>query len=143
MGNKFLWSAIIHHPLSKVKSVMKNQGQLILEIKSNPETVEFQDVINYIDQHYQYTPTEFRNGVNAERIINRAGENEGSCKIFSFALLNKLDKIQTLNCFGHYYRRDVLDHPHNTDHSNIRNFIKYGWEGITFNQPALRKRDPR
>ena len=38
---------------------------------------------------------------------------------------------------GDYYRVDVLQHPDATDHQNIRQFIQYGWAGITFEGCAL------
>ena len=116
---------------------MNKLDQLVTQITTNPEITEFQHVINVIDQHYFYTPTQFTNGAANDCIINKAGENEGSCKIFSFAHEQNLDKSQTLHCFGQYYRDDVLNHPENKDHANIRNFIKYGWKGITFNGSAL------
>ena len=110
----------------------------IEQIKSSPETVEFQDVINTINEHYDYSPTQFRNGPTDDCVTSLAGENEGSCKIFAFAQLNKLDKNQTLNCFGQYYRDDVLNHPNNTDHANIRTFMKYGLENVVFDGVALK-----
>jgi hypothetical protein len=70
-------------------------------------------------------------------LLNDAGKNNGSCKLFSFARLNKLSPQQTLHCFGAYYRDDVLKHPEGTDHQNIRNFIKTGWAGIEFSGSAL------
>ena len=115
--------------------------QLIHQIKTDPETVEFQDVIKLIDENYDYNPTSFINGQGVEQVSNQAGENEGSCKIFSFAKSHHLDQSQTLHCFGRYYRDDVLQHPENTDHENIRTFIKYGWNGITFERPALKLKE--
>jgi hypothetical protein len=116
---------------------MNKLDQLVTQITTNPEITEFQHVITVIDQHYFYTPTQFTNGAANDCIINKAGENEGSCKIFSFAHEQNLDKSQTLHCFGQYYRDDVLNNPENKDHANIRNFLKYGWKGITFNGSAL------
>ncbi len=86
-----------------------------------------------IDEAYRFTPTAFRNG----ELANEAGENSGSCKIYAFGQLHALSEQQTLACFGHYYREDVLQHPDGTDHQNIRNFIKTGWGGITFSGKAL------
>jgi len=102
-----------------------------------PDKTEFNDVINIIDKHYNYIPMQFSNGAGNEKIINAAGENEGSCKIFSLARIHQLDDAQTLQCFGHYYRDDVLKHPENSDHSNIRTFIKYGWQHVSFEGDAL------
>lgn len=116
---------------------MTSLDTLIDQIKTQPKNVEFNDVINIINEYYDYTPTKFTNGTQNDCVINKAGENEGSCKIFSFAKIHQLDEMQTLNCFGSYYRDDVLKHPDNTDHANIRAFIKYGWKQISFEGTAL------
>jgi hypothetical protein len=110
---------------------------LIQRIKTQPNDVSFNEVMDIIASHYQYTPTRFTNGIEGHQVINEAGTNEGSCKIFAFAKLNNLSKQETLACFGSYYRDDVLDHPDGTDHGNIRSFIHHGWAGIHFDQPAL------
>ena len=117
----------------------KQLEQLLEQLKNAQEDVEFQDVIEVINDHYDYQPTLFTNGPEDTGVINKAGENEGSCKIFSFARLQQLDEAQTLNCFGRYYREDVLKHPEKTDHQNIRTFIEYGWEHIDFDGSALEK----
>ena len=117
---------------------MKNSDAFIAQIKANPENITFSEVINYIDSHYHYTPTKFSNGPESDCVISQAGDNEGSCKIFSFAFLHQFDAMQTLNCFGDYYRKDVLHHPDATNHANIRTFMKYGWQHISFEQPALK-----
>lgn len=126
---------------------MKNNiKELLIQIHNSPETVAFNDVIDVIDSNYRYTPVRFSNGPVDERagdgLINNAGENEGSCKIFSFAQLHQLSKIETLQCFGVYYRDDVLKHPENNDHAIIRNFIKYGWSDIRFEKSALDEPQP-
>ena len=118
-----------------------NSDAFIAQIKSNPENITSSEVINYIDIHYHYTPTKFSNGPESDCVISQAGDNEGSCKIFSFALLHKLNQIQTLNCFGQYYRQDVLNNPDDTNHANIRNFMKYGWEHVIFEHIALATKD--
>lgn len=107
------------------------------KIKKN-EHVSFDESIAVITENYEYTPSEFKNGLNNKQLINAAGSNEGSCKIFSFAQINQLNQQQTLGLFGDYYRKDVLDDPTGTGHQNIRNFMQYGWEGIEFTQQALR-----
>lgn len=86
-----------------------------------------------IEANYDFTPTTFKNG----KTVNEAGQNSGSCKLFAFAQLQNLSVDQTLACFGQYYRNDVLKNPEGTDHQNIRNFISYGWEGISFEGTAL------
>ena len=106
------------------------------KIYQAPETITFPEVIAHIDEHYDFTPTRFTNG-NA---VNEAGQNNGSCKIFSFAKLRGLTQAQTLALFGDYYRVDVLGNPDGTDHQNIRNFIQYGWEGIQFEGEPLKEK---
>jgi len=106
---------------------------LLVKIKSQPELVEFSEVITVISENYYYQPCKFNNG----ELVNEAGTNEGSCKIFAFAQLHHLSEQATLACFGQYYREDVLQNPQGNDHGNIRNFIKQGWQGITFESDAL------
>ncbi len=106
---------------------------LLTQLKTSPETINFKDVIAYIDQHYHFTPTKFTSG----KTENEAGENNGSCKIFSFAKLKGLDEEETLALFGNFYRTDVLGNPEGRDHQNIRNFMQSGWDGIAFEGEAL------
>ncbi len=101
------------------------------------ERISFNETITIIGENYNYHPTEFKNGLGNDTLVNAAGTNEGSCRIFAFALLNKLSESHTLNLFGDYYHQDVLLTPDGTDHANIRTFIKYGWAGISFNGIAL------
>ncbi|MBL6985446.1 MAG: HopJ type III effector protein [Methylobacter sp.] len=108
----------------------------IEKIKNN-DPVSFDETISVITENYHYQATEFCNGLNEQLLVNKAGTNEGSCKIFAFAQLNQLDQQQTLNLFGDYYRLDVLNDPHGTGHQNIRNFMQYGWDGIRFKDVAL------
>jgi len=115
---------------------------LLQQIKTHPENIEFNDVLDTINDAYHYIPTRFCNGSAADKIINQPGQNEGSCKIFSFANIHHLDERQTLHCFGKHYREDVLQHPDNHDHANIRTFIKYGWKSIKFDGDALTKIQP-
>jgi hypothetical protein len=110
--------------------------QFLQTIATAPENISFNDTISVIDANYDFTPTAFRNG----EMQNEAGQNNGSCKVFSFARLQRLTPQQTLHCFGSYYRDDVLKHPRGSDHQNIRNFIKTGREGIVFEGNALTPR---
>ena len=68
----------------------------ITKLNTTPDTIQFGDTIAVIDSHYEFTPSAFQNGT----IKNEAGQNSGSCKLFSFAKLQKLTKAQTLACFG-------------------------------------------
>lgn len=114
-----------------------NTKELLTLINSNPSEVEFDQVIAVIDNDYDYTPTQFYNGIDENEVVSEAGTNEGSCKIFAFADINDLNEAQTLSCFGKYYRQDVLLNLGGTDHANIRNFMKFGWQGVHFDNPPL------
>ncbi len=103
------------------------------KLNIQPELVEFTETMTAIEAVYDFTPTQFTNGTT----VNEAGQNNGSCKIFAFAELNKLSVDQTLACFGQYYREDVLQNPTKDDHQNIRNFMVTGWAGVQFNSVAL------
>lgn len=114
--------------------------ELLGRLRQDPGSVEFEDVMAVIAEHYLYTPAAFRNGSLDDFVDNPAGSNEGSCKIFAFAQLHGLDRDQTLACFGLYYRDDVLAHPEGSNHANIRSFMRHGPAGIVFEAPALRSR---
>lgn len=116
-----------------MEPVLTTPQQLIEQLTDSPETLQFADVIAVIDSHYRYTPGAFINGEQH----NPAGTNEGSCKVLAFARLHGLNQQQTLALFAQYYRDDVLANPDGTDHGNIRNFMKTGWDGVQFEQPVL------
>lgn len=101
------------------------------------ETISFNETIIIITENYHYQPTEFSNGIGDDVLVNPAGTNEGSCKIFAFAKLQQLNQHQALSLFGDYYRVDVLQNPKGTNHQNIRKFMQHGWEGIRFKGAAL------
>lgn len=102
-------------------------------LSQNPENIHFSDVIEFIDEHYSFTPTAFKNG----ETYNEANQNNGSCKIFAFAQMENLNQDETLILFGDFYTKDVLGNPEGNDHQNIRNFMKFGWDGIEFENEAL------
>lgn len=112
-------------------------NQLLTVIKTTPSKVEFTAVIDAIDASYDFTPTQFVNGLGPDAATNEAGTNNGSCRVLAFAQLHSLSEEQTLHCFGEYYRKDVLENPEGNDHANIRNFMRDGWKGLSFAQPAL------
>ena len=114
-----------------------NTKELIDLIQTNPIEVEFDQVIAVIENDYDYTATQFYNGLGENELVNEAGTNEGSCKIFAFADLNDLNEAQTLSCFGKYYRKEVLLDLGGDSHANISNFMKFGWEGLHFDSPPL------
>jgi hypothetical protein len=105
----------------------------IQKIKQDPKSIVFVDTIAVIEENYHFTPAAFQNGTQH----NAAGENSGSCKLFSFAKLHNLSQEETLACFGPIYFDEVLNDPNGTNHQNIRNFMKTGWDGIQFDGNAL------
>ncbi|MEZ9138876.1 MULTISPECIES: HopJ type III effector protein [unclassified Shewanella] len=108
--------------------------KLTQQTETNKEEgcIRFEDSMALIEAHYEFTPSAFTNG----KQVNAAGENSGSCKLFSFAQIHQLTQSQSLRLFGQYYF-DVLDTPDGSDHQNIRQFIINGWPGICFPQLAL------
>ncbi|MCS3868798.1 DNA-binding IscR family transcriptional regulator [Chryseobacterium ginsenosidimutans] len=109
---------------------------LFEQLEKSAEEIQFKEVIAFIDEHYDFTPTKFING----NTVNEADQNNGSCKVFSFGKLNDLSKDEVLSLFGDFYREDVLKNPAGTDHQNIRNFIEFGWDGISFKGEALKRK---
>lgn len=110
--------------------------QYIKKLKTNPDTIEFSEIMDVIESEYDFQPSAFKNG----DVENSDSENLGSCKILSFAQLHNLSVAETLACFGAYYREDVLQHPDNDDHANIRSFMQHGWAGVEFRDVALIKK---
>jgi len=99
------------------------------------EHFTFAETLAFIDAHYTYQPSAFRNGA----LENAAGQNEGSCKTLGLALLEGLSLEETLLCFGEHYR-SVLATPDDSDHGNIRNLLNTGLAGVRFGQlPLTRK----
>ncbi len=115
--------------------------QFLTRLQQQPESIQFSETMAIIEQYYDYQPTGFRNGLGDNAVMNAAGSNEGSCKIFAFAMLHQLPADLTLHLFGDYYRQDVLAHPQATDHQNIRQFMQSGWDGIQFDGPALSEKN--
>jgi hypothetical protein len=109
----------------------------IEKVQASPAEIAFTETMQVIDAHYAFTPTAFKNG----ELENEAGQNNGSCKLFAFAMMHELSESQTLACFGDYYREEVLGDLAGNSHQNIRNFMKHGWDGIEFAGEALHKKE--
>jgi hypothetical protein len=120
---------------------MTSIRELIARITQG-EHISFSESIAVIDAYYRFVPVRFVNGADSETpVINEAGTNQGSCKIFYFAQLQGLSQQQTLALFGDYYWQDVLQHPDASDHANIRSFMRYGWDGVRYEGVALALRN--
>ena len=107
---------------------------MILEKLNNNEII-FADVLAFIDDNYNYTPTAFTNG-NQENAID---QNQGSAKVLAFAKLNDYTENDTLKLFAEHYKA-VIKTPNGTDHNNIRQFIQNGWNGVSFENDVLTKK---
>ncbi|CAM2841799.1 HopJ type III effector protein [Flavobacterium frigoris] len=105
----------------------------LTKLTNTPKEISFSETIAVIEENYNFSPTAFENGLQH----NAAGENSGSCKLFAFAEMQKFSEPATLSCFGAYYYEEVLGDPEGTNHQNIRNFMKTGWDGIAFYGEAL------
>ena len=106
--------------------------EFITKLKTSPNEILFAETMQVIDTHFTFLPTAFSNG----KIHNKAGENSGSCKLFAFAMHQKLTKEETLFCFGEHYK-NVLEDVNGISHQNIRNFMNTGFDGLSFESSAL------
>ena len=109
-------------------------AETLLTALQNPEH-RFAETIAFIEQHYQFVPTAFRNGT----VNNGADQNQGSCRILALATMLKLNDEQALLCFGEFYR-DVLATPEGNDHQNIRQLMQTGLAAVSFETSPLTPR---
>uniref|UniRef100_A0A7S0MVS7 HopJ type III effector protein n=1 Tax=Pyramimonas obovata TaxID=1411642 RepID=A0A7S0MVS7_9CHLO len=94
--------------------------------------VRFEEVMELMNECYIFEPTEYISGKGQPyEVVNPAGTNSGSCKVFAFGKLHNLSEEQTMKMFCEHYQ-GVLEDPDGDAHANIRSFMKNGWEGITF-----------
>lgn len=105
-------------------------------LKADPRQLTFKEVITVIEASYDFTPTAFKNG----NTKNEAGQNNGSCKVFAFAMMQELSVEETLACFGEFYFNEVLEDLDGTGHQNIRNFMTFGFDGLSYEGQALEKK---
>jgi hypothetical protein len=117
-----------------------NIAELTEQLEQQPNTLTFETVMAVIEENFNYQPSRFVNGLGEQAVVNEAGTNEGSCKIFALGKALALSETQTLACFGSFYRNDVLANPDGSDHGNIRAFMVHGWTGIQFDGPVLTPR---
>lgn len=104
--------------------------------------VKFNEVMAQIEESFRFTPTEYTSGFGTDDLlVNPAGTNNGSNKVFAFGMLYDLTEEQTLRLFCQFFE-EVKESPDGTDHGNIRNFMKSGWPGIRMPTMSLTKRLP-
>ncbi len=95
----------------------------------------FADTLAFVEQHYDYQPSAFRNG----SVNNAADQNQGSCKALAMALDLGLSDEQALQCFAEHYQA-VLADPQGSAHANIRALMAQGLAGVSFErQPLIRR----
>jgi len=104
---------------------------LITKVKQS-EILSFAEVIEAIDANYSFTPSFFKNG----DVVNEENQNNGSCKVFSFAKMHKLSEKENLFLFGEHYQK-VLEKTSDADNKKISSFMNFGWNGIAFEKEAL------
>lgn len=112
-----------------------------LERIKKAERVTFKETMTVIEENFIYTPVQFSNGLGDDPVVNPAGKNEGSCKIFALGRRFGLSKKETASLFGELYWQDVRKYPDGTDHANIRTFLRDGWEGIRLDAEPLKSRN--
>ena len=112
-----------------------NLKQFLKLLDQSPDDIQFADSSELIERLYRFTATPFINGP----LNNSVDENQGSCKIFAFAIDQNLDQQQTLLCFGEHYRA-VLKDPDGSEHGNIRQFMKTGWDALSFDDNPVTAR---
>lgn len=103
------------------------------KVKDHPTEISFLETLQVIDSNFEFTPTAFTNG----ELQNEAKQNSGSCKLLAFAKMQGFTKEETLACFGDYYFEEVLKDVDGSGHQNIRNFMKSGFEGLSFEGEPL------
>jgi hypothetical protein len=111
----------------------ENIDNLITSLKAG--NTSFTEVLAFIDKDYLHTPAAFKNG----EAYNEATQNQGSAKVFAFAIINNINEEDALYLFAEHYQA-VLATPEAADHQNIRQFIINGFAGIEFESVALTAR---
>ena len=109
-----------------------NTQQYLKKLKSGVQ-MKFSDFLDLIESEYTFNNIAFENNGH----LNSNQENQGSAKVFCFALMHSLDEKDTIRCFGEHYK-SVIESPEDViSHLNIRNFMKMGWEGVSIDKNAL------
>ena len=80
-------------------------AELVQKIKTQAENIQFSEIIETVDANYNFTPTAFKNG----ETMNEANQNNGSCKVFSFAKNQRnLLKPSQLKLISSYYKLFII-----------------------------------
>ena len=103
-------------------------SRLLSLLRDRQSEITFPLVMETIDELYEVREVGFSVG----EVVSEPGQNMGTAKILSFARISGLEARTTLNLFGDYYRKDVLESPDGSEHANIRAFMEGGWECVAF-----------
>lgn len=95
----------------------------------------FSATIAFIDQWYDTEKTAFQNGP----VSNLASENQGSAKVLALGVDLALTTEQVLRCFGEHYR-DVMAHPAENNHHNLRRVLRDGFHEVSFERYPLQRK---
>ena len=74
--------------------------------------------------------------------MNKAGENEGACRVLAFAKLHGLSKREALALFAQH-AADVEADPGGTSHRNIRGLMAGGMTSLRFEPFAAMPLKPK
>ena len=85
--------------------------EVFIEKVKKGERVAFKETMAAVEENYIYTPVQFSNGLGDDPVVNPAGKNEGSCKIFALGRRCGLSKEETVSLFGELYWKDVVENP--------------------------------
>jgi len=100
----------------------------------------FDRFIALIDSIFETHPVEFHNGIinhgetattsaSYTTLINEAGSNLWSLKVFAFAIMMGYTASQALSLFGEHYN-DVIEDPNSGRHLNIEQVYKHWLWGV-------------
>jgi len=82
-------------------------------------------------------------GVGSEaESANKAGENEGACRVLAFAKLHGLSKKEAVALFAQH-AADVAADPGGTSHRNIRGLMAGGMTSLRFEPFAAQPLKPK
>lgn len=107
----------------------------LTKLNASPADCCFVDILAAIDNDFSLTPCRFHNGP----LVNEAGSNLGSLRVFALAKRLGLSDPQCLALFAEHYRQ-VLATPTGQDHANIRQFMRTGLAGVQFDGEPLSAR---
>lgn len=109
------------------KNLLNGQPYIYDDLKDG---FTFNDVITWIDTHYDFTYIPFSVGALENTDTSKT---TGSCKVLAYAKLvwPKLSQVGALDLFAEHFT-NVKETPEGTNHPNIRALMKCGIDGVVF-----------